>query len=181
MEAAGRGLSGAELRLPCAPLVAMRFTREVDWNGDDFIVMGIMLAIVCGAIELAVRLSGNRSYRLGVAAAIGGAFLITWVNLAVGIVGSEHNPSNLLFFYALLLGIAGAVIARLKPRGMALAMIATAAAIALAFIVAVSRATDETNVSHWRELLGTAIISAPFLLSAWLFRKAAGSRAQPEA
>lgn len=166
--------AGAALLL-LLPFLAMQFTSEVNWGSEDFIVMGIMLAIGCGAIELAVRLSGNMAYRLGIAAAIGAAFLITWANLSVGIVGSEDNPPNAYFFYALLVGIAGSIIARFRPRGMALAMLVTAAAIAIAFVAAVSGVTDEPNVSHWRELIATSVISSPFLLSAWLFSKAARS------
>lgn len=163
---------GAALLL-LLPFVAMRFTTEVDWGAEDFIVMGIMLGVICGVVELVARLSGSWTYRLGAFAAIGSAFLITWANLAVGIVGSEDNPANQLFFAALLVGILGSVMARFRPRGMSLAMLATAVAVALAFIVAVAGTTDEPNVSHWRELIATSIIASPLLLSAWLFRNAA--------
>jgi hypothetical protein len=166
-------LWGAAALLLLLPFIAMRFTSEVNWGPEDFMVMGIMLAIVCGSIELAVRLSGSKAYRLAVAAAIGGAFLITWANLAVGIVGSEDNPVNGLFFAALLVGILGSVGARFRAKGMAAAMLVTAGAIAIAFVVAVAGVTDEPNVSHWRELIATTVISSPFLLSAWLFREAA--------
>lgn len=155
------------------PFIAMRFTSEVNWSATDFLVMGIMLAMVCGVVELVVRLSGNRAYRLGAFAAIGSAFLITWANLAVGIVGSEDNPANQLFFGALVVGVVGAMIARFRARGMAIAMSAAAAAVGIAFVIAVSGATDEPNVSHWLELIATAIITSPLLISAWLFRKAA--------
>ena len=163
---------GATLLLSL-PFFAMRFTSEVNWTASDFVVMGIMLCVVCGAIELAVRFSGNWAYRGGVAAAILGAFLITWVNLAVGIVGSQDNPANLLFFAALIVGIAGTVAARFKARGMSLAMLATAASVAIAFAIAVMGATDEPNVPHMRELGGTLVVAGPLLLSAWLFRRAA--------
>jgi hypothetical protein len=166
-------LWGGAALLLALPFFAMRFTSEVDWSASDFIIMGIMLGIVCACVELAVRLTDNVAYRLAAGAAIAGAFLITWVNLAVGIVGSEDNPSNALFFYALLLGIAGAALARFRNRGMSVAMLATAAAVAAAFVIAVSGATDEPNVSHWRELFGTGVITSPFLLSALLFRRAA--------
>jgi hypothetical protein len=160
------------------PFIAMRFTSEVNWSAADFLAMGIMLAVVCGVVELVVRLSGSWAYRIAVFAAIGSAFLITWANLAVGIVGSEDNPANQLFFGALLVGFVGAAIARFGARGMALAMIVAAAAVGLAFIVAVSGTTDEPNVNHWRELIATAIITSPFLVSAWLFRKAAMKKAE---
>ena len=155
------------------PFIAMRFTSEVNWSASDFLVMGVMLATVCAVVELVARLSGSWAYRLGAIAAIGGAFLITWANLAVGIVGSEDNPANQLFFAALLAGFVGAAIARFKAKGMALAMSAAAVAVGTAFVIAVAGATDEPNVSHWRELIATAVITSPFLVSAWLFRKAA--------
>jgi hypothetical protein len=164
---------GGAAGLLLLPFIAMRFTSEVNWGAADFLVMGIMLAVVCGVVELVVRLTGSWAYRLGVFAAIGSAFLITWANLAVGIVGSEDNLANQLFFGALLIGIVGAIIARFRARGMAVAMTAAAVAVGLAFVIAASGATDEPNVSHWLELIATAIIASPLLLSAWLFRKAA--------
>lgn len=170
-------LWGGAAMLLSLPFIAMRMQVDgVNWSVGDFIFMGVMLAVVCGTIELTVRLTPSRAYRLGVASAVGAAFLITWVNLAVGIVGSEHNPANLLFFCALLLGVAGAIVARFRATGMALAMLAAAVAIAIAFAAAVLGTTDERNVSHLRELIATAVIASPLLLSAWFFRKAS---AQP--
>ena len=167
-------LWGGAALLLSLPFIAMRLQVDgVNWTAADFIVMGVMLAVVCGAVEAAVRLTGSWAYRLAVAAAIGGAFLITWANLAVGIVGSEHNPANTLFFGALLLGFIGALVVRFRPAGMAAVMLATVVAIAVAFIVAAAGATDEPNVSHLRELIATSVISSPLLISAWLFRKAA--------
>jgi hypothetical protein len=166
-------LWGGAALLLSLPFFAMRFQAPgVDWSAADFIVMGTMLALVCGAIELAVRMTSDWSYRLAVATAIGGAFLIAWANLAVGIVGSERNAANVYFFYALLVGLVGVAIARLRPRGMALAMLATTGAIGLAFALAISGATDEPNVSHWRELAATFAISSPFPVSAWFFSNA---------
>jgi len=162
---------GAALLLS-VPFFAMKFSSEVNWTASDFVVMGVMLGVVCGAIELAVRFSGNWAYRGGVAAAILGGFLITWANLAVGIVGSE-DPANMLFFGALLVGVVGAVVARFRSAGMAKAMLATVAAVAVAFVIAALGPTDEPDVSHVREALATALITSPLLLSAWLFRRAA--------
>jgi len=163
---------GAALLLS-VPFFAMKFSSEVNWTASDFVVMGVMLGVVCGAIELAVRFSGNWAYRGGVAAAILGGFLITWANLAVGIVGSEDNSANTLFFGALLVGVVGAVVARFRSAGMAKAMLAMVGAVAVAFVIAALGPPYEPDVSHVREALATALITSPLLLSSWLFRRAA--------
>jgi len=58
------------------------------------------------------------------------------VNGAVGIIGNEGNNANLLFYGVLAVGLIGALIARFEPQGMARAMIATAAAQLLVFVIA---------------------------------------------
>lgn len=168
----GWGVAAALLLLP---LVAMQFTPEVNWTASDFIAWGIMLGTVGGLFELAVRLSPLPSYRIGFGLALLGAFLVTWVNLAVGIVGSEDNPANQLFFLALLIGIVGAGVARLQASGMAKAMAAVAVSLWVAFAIALTGPTDEPWVRHSVEFAGTSSFALLFLGSAALFRKAAQS------
>lgn len=155
------------------PFVAMQFTPEVNWTASDFIIWGIMLGAAGGLFELAVRLSPLPSYRAGFALALVGAFLVTWVNLAVGIVGSEDNPSNQFFFLALLVGIVGSGVARLRAAGMTYAMFATAAALGIAFVFAEMSPRDELWVPATREAIGTGILALIFVTSALLFRRAA--------
>ena len=71
------------------PLVAMQFTNEVNWDETDFIVFGAMLAAACGTYELAARMTGNTAYRAAVSVAVAAAFLLIWINLAVGIIGAR--------------------------------------------------------------------------------------------
>jgi len=148
------------------PAVAMRFTSEVDWTASDFVVMGAMLAIACGAYEVVARMSSNTSYRAAVGIAIVTAFVTVWVNLAVGMLGSEDNPANLLFGGVLAVGFVGVLVARFRTRGMARAMLATALTQAGMTLYALVGGYAEV-VFH----VGLFII--PWLLSALLFRKAA--------
>ena len=165
---------GAAVVMLAIPFVAMQLDAEgVDWTASDFIFMGLLFALVGGLFELAARISRNRYYRAAFGLGLLGAFLLTWTNLAVGIVGSEDNPANIWFVVALLIGIAGACIARLRAKGMVAAMAATALCLWIAFGIAVSAPTDEPFVPQSRELLGTSMFAALFLASAWLFRKAA--------
>jgi len=152
------------------PLVAMQFTEEVAWDLPDFVLFGAMLAVSCGTCELAARLTGNRAYRAAVAVALAAAFILVWMNLAVGIIGSEDNPANLMFGGVLAVGIVGAVIARFEPRGMARALVATALAHALVAVIALVAGWG------WDALILTVFFAALWLTSAGLFRKAARER-----
>ena len=149
------------------PLAAMQFTREVNWNGSDFAVMGFMLLTACCTYEFAVWLSANVAYRAAFGIALVAAFILVWLNLAVGIIGDENNPPNLLFAGVLAVGFIGALIARFRPQGMSRAMIATAIAQALVGVIAA--------VAGWG--LEAAVLAvffgAMWLTSAALFRKAA--------
>lgn len=163
---------GAAILLLATPFVAMRFTSEVNWSPGDFIFAGGLLAVIGGALELAVRASANHSYRIASGLALLGTLFVVWVNLAVGIVGSEHHPANLLFFGALLVGIVGSLIARFRAAGMAITMVATAVSLWLAFAVAAFAPSDEPLVSHGVEFVGTSLFALLFLGSAALFRAA---------
>ena len=109
------------LALWLTPLVAMQFTREVDWTASDFVLFGAMLLFALGSYELLARMSPNRAYRAGVGVAIVGGFLLVWANLAVGIIGDGENLANLGFFAVMLVGMAGALLAWFQPAGMATA------------------------------------------------------------
>ena len=99
---------GGAAALLLTPLVAMQFTSEVDWSLADFVVMGAMMLAVGVPIELAVRASDSLAYRLGAALALITGFLLIWVNLAVGVIGNEDNPMNLMFFGVVVLAVIGA-------------------------------------------------------------------------
>jgi len=164
---------GAAATLLVAPFVAMQFTRDVNWTASDFMLFGFMLLAVGLPLELAARYAHDRHYVAGAALALLGAFLVTWANLAVGIVGSENNSANMLFFLVLSAGAAAAVVSRFRSLAMSRAMMGTALGLAVAFAIAVSLPTDEPQVSHLRNFAGTSVFAAFFLLSAWFFRRAA--------
>ncbi len=157
---------GAALLLSL-PLIAMQFTSEVNWTASDFVFMGVMLGAVCLAFELAMRVARSSYYMLGAGIAAATAFLVTWSNLAVGIIGNESNPANLMFFGVVAVALIGTLLARLQPRGMAHAMIATALAQA-ATVIATFVLEDQLRVS-----IIVSVFTGMWLLSALLFSKAA--------
>ena len=120
---AGWSLAAGLLVLPA---VAMQFTEEVDWTGGDFAFAAIMFGAVGGLLELAARASASLAYRVGAAMAVATGLLTIWITLAVGIVGSEDNPQNILYFGIVGMGICVAIAALGDPRALARGMRATA-------------------------------------------------------
>ncbi len=160
------------------PLVAMQFTDAVNWSVADFALAGALLLGVGIPFELAVRKSGDAVYRAGVGVALVAAFLLVWVNGAVGIIGSEDNDANLMYGGVLAVGIIGALIARFQPRGMARALFATAFTQALIAVIALVAGLGFPENGP-REIVGVnAFFVVLFVGSALLFQKAA--RAQHE-
>jgi uncharacterized protein involved in response to NO len=161
---------GTAASLLLLPLVAMQLTGEVAWTGFDFISAGVMIGGVGLLFELTVRMARNNKYRLAVAFALAAAFLIVWASGAVGMIGDEDNPYNLLFLGVIVLALVGAIAARFRASWMALAMAVAAAAHA-----AVSIFGMLTDV---RGGIVSLVLAGPWLLSAFLFRKAAREQAQ---
>jgi len=147
------------------PALAMQFTEKVAWDLADFVIFGAMLVGACGTYELASRLTRNSAYRAAVGVALVAAFILIWMSLAVGIIGTEDDLVNLMFGGVLFVGITGAIIARFQPRGMVRALVAMA--IAQALIAVIALITGLGNI--W---VLTSLFVALWLTSAWMFRKA---------
>lgn len=154
------------------PWIAMQFTAEVNWTGFDFLVFGAMLGAVCIACEIALRASRSHAYRLAAVIAVGTGFLLVWINLAVGIIGSESNLENLVYAGVLAVAAIGAAVTRLRAAGMARAMLVTAGAHALTGVYGLAiGASIEAGVS-------ALVFVAAWLASAWGFHRAAKVDAQ---
>ncbi len=161
------------------PLVAMLFTNEVNWSLLDFIVMGILLFGAGFTYVLISKVSDSMAYRTAIGVAVVAGLLLIWVNLAVGIIGSEDNPANLLYVGVLATGIIGAGIARLQLRGMAQTLFATALAQMLVPVIAliIWRPSLDEPPGIVGVFMLNAFFAALFVVSALLFQRA--GRGQP--
>lgn len=165
---------GAAAALLSIPAIAMQFTSEVDWSGSDFIVMGIMLGTAFGTFDLASRVSGSIPYRAAVGLAVIASFLLVWFNLAVGIIGSEANPANLMFGVVLIIALAGSIVARFEASGMSRTMVVTGAVQAGIGIVALIGKMGVGKPSWPADIIVlTLMFTGMWLISAWLFRLSA--------
>lgn len=161
------------------PLIAMQFTDEVSWTLFDFIVAAVLLLGTGFVYEFVSRRSGAMAYRAAVGIAVGTALILVWMNLAVGIIGNESNSANLLYGGVIIVGLIGAVLARLKPRGMSHTLFAMA--ISQALVPVLGLIIWKPQVTSWgvAGLLGVFILNTIFVVlwigSALLFRRGAGN------
>jgi hypothetical protein len=112
-----------------APAVAMQFEGTgVNWTAGDFVFAAVAFGTVGGLFELTARASSNFAYRIAVAMAVACGFLQIWINLAVGIIGSEDNSANWTYFAVVFLAASGAIVALGNSRELVRAMLAAAGA-----------------------------------------------------
>lgn len=168
----------ATASLLLVPLVAMQFTGEVQWSPFDFIVMGLLLFGTGLTYVLLSRLSDSRAYRVAIGIAVVTGLFLIWINLAVGIIGSEDHPANTLYAAVLFIGVLGAGFSRFRAKGMARTLFAVAIAQFLVPLIA---------LAVWRPVLDdppgfvgvfmlNAGFSVMFTISGLLFRAAAEKR-----
>jgi hypothetical protein len=152
---------------------------EVNWTVSDFVFAGVMIIGTGLLYEGVTKLSDSLAYRAGAVVALAAAFLLIWINLAVGIIGNEDDPHNAAYFCEVLLAAATAFTARLRPAGMTRAMLATAG---FQLLVTALAANDGWGASEPPGATGVLVLNLGFaalwLASAGLFRKAASVQAE---
>ena len=161
-----------------AVLLTIPLVLRFPWTVSDFLFAGLMFGVAGLAIELAVRASSNLAFRAGVGVAVAAAFLLVWVNGAVGFLGDEGNPANLLFFGVIAVALAGAIVARFRAEGMGFAMLAAAfAQLAIGALAIPMRWASPGSQGLYEVVLGTTLFTGLWLASAMLFRWAAAREA----
>ena len=112
-------------------------------------------------------------YRFAGAIATTAVLVLVWLSLGVGIIGSDGDPANRMYFGVVAVGIIGALVARFRPRGMASALLAMALAQTLIAAIALIAGLGRPWSGPLELLLLNGFFVAVFLGSAWLFRRAA--------
>ena len=118
--------------------------------------------------------TGNTSYKAAVALAVVTVVILFWVIGAVGVLGADGDPADLMYIGVLAVGITGAIIVRFQPMGMARAMIAMALAQALVTVIALIIGKQDAPYMSVFEIVSlNSFFVSLFLGSARLFQKAA--------
>ena len=147
------------------PLFGTVWSDEVTWSPFDFVFAGALLFGAGLAFEVVSLRSSATSYRVATGLACAAALLLIWVNLAVGLIGSENNPANALYLGVLLTGGVGAAIARLRPLGMSRALFATTIVQALVpFLALAIWRPGVAGPDGLAEMIGVFVFNSLFVL-----------------
>ncbi len=139
----------------------------------DFAIAGALLFGTGLTYELVARTRGTIAYRAAAGIACAAALLLVWMNLAMGLIGSEDHPANLMYAGVLAALLIGVTIARFEPRAMARALVGTALAQALVPMIAMIIWGLPVSSSVVEVFGLTAFFVALWVASALLFRHAA--------
>lgn len=157
------------------PFISMQFSGEVNWTLTDFIFAGVMIFGTGFAYLFITRNAKTLSYRVAIGFALFTGFVMIWTNLAVGIIGSETNFINLLYFAIIITGVIGSVVSRFQIHGMTLSMFSCAIGIGIITVIAFVTGMHNIPGSSITEVLAVnGLFVSLFLVSGFLFRYAKG-------
>ena len=151
-----------------------------NWKPGDFLFAGVLIFGTGLTYKLVTRKSGDVIYRVAIGFALATGFFLIWANMAVGIIGSEDNPVNLLYFLVLFVGIIGAFISRFRPHGLSLTMFAMALAQAIVAATALAGGFYQSSPSSvFQILIVNGLFITLFVVSAMLFKYAVQEKTKP--
>ena len=149
-------------------LVAMQFTREVQWTPFDFIFAAALILALAVPLEYVIQRTRG-TYRVGATLALLTTFLMTWVNAAVGITDSDADA---LYLLVVLIGVLGAISVRARPKALAWVVTAMAVLVVLIGLGALLAGIVPPHNTPARMMALSAFFAVPLLFAAFLFRQA---------
>ncbi len=156
------------------PLAAKVLSKEFEWSGFDFFAAWMLFFSAGLTYRLVARKMKNNMYKAAVGLAVATGLFLVWSNLAVGLIGSEDNPANLMYLGVIAISFLGAIIARFKPEGMTKVLFALAASHALIAAAALIMRLDLAPESFVAEILAVnGFFAVLWTGSALLFRNVA--------
>jgi hypothetical protein len=162
------------------PVIGMQVSDEWNWDLFDFIFAVVVLFGAAVAYEVVASRGGTFAYRAAVGVAVLTGLVLVWINAAVGIIGDDDG-FNLMYFAMLSIGVAGALVARFRPQGMARTLFVVAIAQMLVPLIVLAIPSLRDVLWEPPGIAGVFILNAIFaalwLGSAWLFWKAARKQA----
>ncbi|QZH75745.1 MAG: hypothetical protein JY451_03895 [Erythrobacter sp.] len=110
---------GCLLALLILPALAMQWHAEgVHWTASDFAFATVLLGLLGAGAEIAFAVGRNAPHKVGIAIAALGGFLTVWINGAVGMLGSEEEPTNLVFIAMAGIGVVASLLVWFRAAPM---------------------------------------------------------------
>lgn len=148
------------------PVVGQFTIDDFQWGPGDFVIFAVMLAVLCSLYEIAAWISDTITYRVAAGIVLLSSFALVFINLAVGIIGSEDHPANMMYFAVVLAGFLAALFVRFSAIGMVWVMTGMASAQVVVAIIGAS--VQWASPDFDRNMpLGTLVVSGAFAL-VWL-------------
>ena len=153
------------------PLWGTFYVDDWNWGWRGFMVVGAFVFGAALAYELAVKGASNSSYRFAMGLAVATTLVLSWMNFVLAV---DVNLGNFMYLGVVVVGLLGAAIARLRPRGMTLALATMSIAQLLVPLIAmVLRKTGVTPEAVVPVIRLNGAFILVFAISAFLFRRAA--------
>jgi hypothetical protein len=155
------------LGLLMVPLVASQVVEGWNWPARAFVFVYVLFFGTGMAYALIARKMDSWAYKAGVGVALVAGFALGWSNMVH--VADSENPANLVYYSVLAVGVVGALLARLKARGLALTLFAMASTLAL---IAVMLPSGAPPYLARNMAIGHGVYVSLFIASGLLFRHA---------
>jgi len=158
------------LGLLLIPFTANLLTDEVNWSNSDFLIAGMALFVTGTGYVFIRTKSSNIIYRIATGLALFTALFLLWANGAVGLIGSENNDINMIYFGVFLIFVIGMVFSGFKAPKMAIASAITAVAQASTIVIALLMDAHHLPYSSISEIILVNLFFVTlFSISAGLF------------
>lgn len=154
------------------PLVANFSVDGFNWGPGDFVFLWAVMVGIGFAYKLVTSKAGNVAHRIATGIALAAGFMIFWGNLAVGFIGSEDNPANLMYFVALLIAAVCSTLSRFTSAGMSRTMFVTALAVFLVPVIALLMRPHDFSPGVAQVFGLNFFFVLMFAVSGFLFRNA---------
>lgn len=140
--------------------VAWQSSRFAEWAAwIDIMALSMIAAIhVTGVAAFFLTRSKHAMYRLALFATLGVALFMNWVIPAVGILGAEGDPADLMYFLLQAVLIAGVIVVKARPSGMVALMGVMVAGHVAIIIAAVSMGLHLREVTPIDEIIAVNIL-----------------------
>ena len=166
----------AAFGLLMVPLVASRVVPGWNWGPGAFVFTYVLFFATGMAYVLIARQMNTWAYKAAVGLALVAGFVLGWATMVH--MSETENPVNLVYFGVLAVGAVGAALARLEPRGMARALYAMSAALAVAWFITQVLTSDTPAGPVWNVGVMHGGFALIFAAAGLLFRHASMMRSK---